>query len=246
MKEYTYAICTAVKDVTYLAEAIDSMKKQTYKSWHMYIYFNGSDADQMNKLIPTLNANKFTYFICTRALGASIPRNHIWNVATEDYMVILDGDDLLPEDYLEHINSYNNKVPDIDYSYPNICLLRGDEKQLYEKPDWNATYTEKVAIIDHQFMPFPGSCISKKFYKKERMEERWPVASDHDIAIKAALFYNVGHRTNHFYYRIHPDQISEARLKEQKDYDEEIKEHWKERFKKPEYMKRKAAEVLEE
>jgi len=234
MENYKYAISIAVKNLKYFRECLDSIKAQTYKEWHLYVYFNGSQPDLLEPFIQEFDAkpNQYTYMICKKALGTSTPRNHIWSVAVEPYLIQFDGDDLMPVDYLELVNSFNNEKPEIDYSYADLYVYTDKPHGLHVKPDWGGTYQEKIAIINHQFMPFPGCCMSKKFYKAERLEERWPIAGDHDIAIKASLLYNVAHRNQYFYYRTHAEQISEAHLTEQKDFDEEVKAYWREQIKK--------------
>lgn len=117
----------------YIAETLSSIMSQTLADWEMIIVENGSTDDGAEI------ARRFTdpriRIVVSQKTGPGAARNHGLTLATGEWILFLDADDLLSPDYLEKRLSHariigSNSVPDIivggweEFSSPESGFVR--------------------------------------------------------------------------------------------------------------------------
>ena len=85
---------------TYVAEAIESVKRQTEKRWELLIVDDASEDRTPEICRKYTDVDKIKYIRSDICLGVSGARNIGLDVAVGEYIVFMDGDDILPENSL--------------------------------------------------------------------------------------------------------------------------------------------------
>ncbi|WP_053976080.1 glycosyltransferase family A protein [Mangrovimonas xylaniphaga] len=104
MKATFSILVTVYNKENYVWKTIDSVFKQSYKDWELIIIDNNSSDSSFKVLEDVLGSFKgsnniiLKKFINRQGPGAS--RNYALNYATGDWVLFLDGDDLLKQNYL--------------------------------------------------------------------------------------------------------------------------------------------------
>lgn len=92
----------------YLKRCLESIQNQTLSkaNFKVYIALNGPNKDFEDVVVNALNNCSFDYdFYHIEQSGVSNARNSLIDRSTEDYIVFLDDDDLISENYLEELLS---------------------------------------------------------------------------------------------------------------------------------------------
>ena len=85
----------------YIVEAIDSVKAQTYTNWEIIVINDGSTDEKTLQVLKKIKTEPKLRVVFQRNTGLSIARNNGIILATGDYVVCLDADDILSPQYLE-------------------------------------------------------------------------------------------------------------------------------------------------
>jgi glycosyltransferase involved in cell wall biosynthesis len=89
----------------YVIESLDSVKKQTYANLELIIINDGStdDSDKVIKkwLKENPNTAKKTQYVSQKNQGIVFARNKGLDLAQGEYIIFLDADDVLPDDYIK-------------------------------------------------------------------------------------------------------------------------------------------------
>lgn len=103
----------------YIQDAIDSVLAQTYANWEIIIVDDGStDAVTIQKLKSIEINNVAIYFQQNR--GVSVARNFGATKAKGDYLLFLDGDDKIGNEYLQLATEAFLASPNVNYVYCDI------------------------------------------------------------------------------------------------------------------------------
>ena len=102
-------ILTAYNEGKYIAEMLECIKNQTFKDFELIIVNDGSTDDTQKIIEEYSNSipNKKKILVQENQ-GISVTRNNGMDVAEGEYIAFLDGDDVIPPDYLEKL--YNAAV----------------------------------------------------------------------------------------------------------------------------------------
>lgn len=84
---------------TWLVEALESVKNQSFKNWHFVGCLDGPNPDAAN-LISSFG-EKFSFIQADTTIGAAEARNRLIRQASSRYIASLDYDDIWPENHLE-------------------------------------------------------------------------------------------------------------------------------------------------
>ena len=122
----------------YLSELIESMVKQTYANWELCLA-DGSDKklEYVEKLIK--QDKRIKYKVLNENKGISENSNKALELATGEYIALLDHDDLLPEFSLYEIVKVINEDKEAEFIYTDEDKLMEDkEKRIgpHFKPDF--------------------------------------------------------------------------------------------------------------
>ncbi len=145
-------VCPIYKpDLMYLNEAIASVQQQSIVLWELILYDDGTndqalidllkkwrEADDRIKVIQGIENN-----------GISEATNAAIAYAKGSYVLLLDQDDVLHMDALQHLTHAIQEAP-ADIYYSDHDKLKGDKRVLpYFKPDWNPTLLSNYAYLGH-------------------------------------------------------------------------------------------------
>lgn len=97
----------------YLVETLQSVSNQTYSNWECILVNDGSSDNSVNVLKPFLTQDNRFYFIDSENKGVSNARNLALKQAKGEYVLFLDGDDLIHPEKLQLAISNFEKSSDL-------------------------------------------------------------------------------------------------------------------------------------
>lgn len=137
----------------YLREAIDSVVGQLYEDWELCVVDDASTSSETRRILEEYaykDARIRPYFRQTNG-GISACTNTALEMASGDWIVLMDHDDVLSEHALylvaEAINSHPDAV--IIYSDEDHIDARGRRCNPYFKPDWDYDLFLGQNLINH-------------------------------------------------------------------------------------------------
>lgn len=156
---------------TTIERTLDSLSKQTYRSFELLIINDGSK-DNSNKIIESYlkNSNLNYRYIDQKNAGVSVARNVGLANARGRFITFLDADDIYHPYFLE-ILSEAVTIDNIDTAY--CCYSRNVEKLLNDtrvKPERKNVHKDRKSLM-LSFMYRRGPCAFFSFiYKKSILE----------------------------------------------------------------------------
>jgi|GEM_PF-1555878 len=124
----------------YLREAIDSVIGQLYPNWELCIADDASTELHVRKVLEKYARKDSRIKIAFREENGHISRcsNSAVELATGDYIALLDQNDVLPVEALFEVVFLINQYPDADmiYSDEDKLTVDGKRRDPYFKPDW--------------------------------------------------------------------------------------------------------------
>lgn len=143
-------------EVSYLLEAIDSVKDQYYERWEICICDDGSTSKELFHALNDIEKSDKRINVISLEMnqGISAATNAVLNIASGDYIALLDNDDLLTKDalfiFVKRLNK-NNAI-DVIYSDQDKITADGIIFESFYKPDWSPEYLRGVMYIGHLLM----------------------------------------------------------------------------------------------
>lgn len=110
-------IMPAYKQAEYIAEAIESVKRQTCQSWELIIVDDGSPDNVAEVVAPFCEADKRIKFYHTENTGVSAARNFAASKTKGEYLLPLDADDTIEPTYIEKCLNRFAEHPETDVVY---------------------------------------------------------------------------------------------------------------------------------
>ena len=141
----------------YLREMIDSVRKQTYKNWELCIA-DGSPAGQSVERVLRKYAKedeRIQYEVLGENRGISGNTNAAMEMASGDFIVLADHDDIMAPNALYECVRTVNENPGCDVIYTDEDKLDMDGGSLFDphfKPDFNIDLLRSVNYICHLFV----------------------------------------------------------------------------------------------
>ena len=155
----------------YIANLIESLKKQTFKDFEFLLIDDGSTDNTINIAKKKLKKTNIKYKIINQPNGGqSKARNTGIKNATGDYIVLIDSDDTIQSNYLNNLYKAI-KSSNSDVAFCN--LNRVNEKNIFEENNDSFnfdTLTGKdyfIKFILHEVEIGPVSLIIKRKYLNE-------------------------------------------------------------------------------
>jgi GT2 family glycosyltransferase len=123
-----------------LEEAIASVRAQTYARWELCLVDDGSRDPEIFAALQRHAAADPRIHLArdNTAQGISAATNRAMQLATGDYIALLDHDDTLTEDALQHVADRIAAQPDLDMIYSDEdIVLDGRAIWVHLKPGWS-------------------------------------------------------------------------------------------------------------
>lgn len=120
----------------FLAEALDSVKSQTYSNWECVIVDDGSTDNSKEVALSYCDEDKRFSYLWQDNQGPSIARNNAIKNSHGDYILPLDGDDKIHKDYVNHAANILNENENIKIVYCQAELF-GDSSGEWIMEDYN-------------------------------------------------------------------------------------------------------------
>jgi|GEM_PF-1014250 len=148
----------------YVEECILSVKNQSYSNWELILIDDGSK-DNSGEVCKKHICEKTIYYYQDNS-GVSCARNIGLQKATGDYVLFIDGDDLLRQDALEILVNYANKNIDIiNYTWQDFYVNGQKDNSLQTVPK-DFVFKDFTSILNIMlYNNYLGSVCTKAFKK---------------------------------------------------------------------------------
>ena len=123
----------------YLAETLDSVESQTYSNWECIIVNDGSQDNSESVAEQYCQNDKRFRYLYQINSGVSIARNYGIRVSKGEYILPLDGDDIIERTFLEKTVSFLESHEDYKLVYSNVVLF-GGQKGVWPFPEYDYSY----------------------------------------------------------------------------------------------------------
>ena len=171
--------------VVFLERAILSVLFQTYANWELLIVddcSNQRDVEAMVKYYATVDKRIKARF-SARNGGISAATNVALEMAGGEYVGLLDHDDMLTRDALEHVGRRLLEESEIDLVYSDECKIDAHNvvDDLFHKPDWsphalfNCMYTGHFSVYRKALVERVGGFRSE-----------FDFSQDYDLALRVS------------------------------------------------------------
>ena len=136
-----------------LSAAIESVLDQTYRHFELILVDDCSTWDNVVPVLRSFESNEHVKTLYRSTNGnISVATNDGLKMATGDYIVFMDCDDLITEDALEEFAYKLNENPELDFIYSDEDKITEDGKILhypYFKPDWSPDLFLSMMYTNH-------------------------------------------------------------------------------------------------
>ncbi|MCH4809913.1 glycosyltransferase [Vreelandella neptunia] len=170
-------------NITWLDEAIKSVQAQLYENWELCIADDNSKNNNIKKFLEKQQSTDARIKVVYRDKNGHISAasNSALEIASGEWVALMDQDDLLPEHALYCVAKAINENPEagLIYSDEDKVDEAGNRHSPYFKSDWNRSLFYSQNMICH-LGAYRKSLIDKVGGFQEGLEG----AQDHDLALK--------------------------------------------------------------
>ena len=167
-----------------LQKAVASVKNQLYDNWELCIVDDCSSEPAVKTYIENLKKEpKIKTFFNPRNLHISLTTNQAVELASGDYLIFLDQDDLLSADALAEVALYISAHPETGILYSDNDIIDLDENHSGPqfKPDWSPEYLLSFMYFSHLV------CVNKTlFYEIGGFRKEFEGSQDFDFVLRAS------------------------------------------------------------
>ncbi len=117
----------------YLPEAIESVLKQTFKDWELFIVDDGS-SDGTAEVVRTYLSDSRIKYVYQDNRGLPAARNTGLRASTGEYSQFLDADDLIHAEKLESQSRFLDNNPGVDVVFSDHVFFRGGASDTFIEP----------------------------------------------------------------------------------------------------------------
>ena len=139
--------------VDFLRKAIESVRRQLYPHWELCIADDASTLPHVRAVLEEVMRNDSRIRVAFRTENGHISRatNTALEMATGEFIALLDHDDELAEQALYHVAAALDDAPTLDllYSDEDKIDAKGRRFGHYFKPDWNPDLFLAQNLVSH-------------------------------------------------------------------------------------------------
>ena len=140
-------------DERWLCQALDSVKQQIYPHWELCIADDASTAPHVTSIIQQYQQADSRIKLVRRSAQGHIAAasNSALELATGEYVALLDHDDVIAPDALLEVARLLNQHPEADMIYSDEDKLdtNGHRLEPFFKPDWSPLLLFNINYITH-------------------------------------------------------------------------------------------------
>lgn len=179
------SICMPVHDPDpdALAEALESVRRQSYENWELCICDDGStDASVATLLLDAARDDERILLTTSEAnIGIAAATNRALALATGEYVAFLDHDDLLEPDTLFEYVTVLQDGTEVDMFYCDEDLLGSDGVRRFPflKPDWSPEVLLGMNYVTH-FVVVKRTLVQRL----GGMRSEFDGAQDYDLVLR--------------------------------------------------------------
>lgn len=208
-KNYKFSIVVPMYNtpVNFFTELVDCLKNQTYSNWELCLADGSPEKNQeLESIIKSDNRIKYVFLNDNKGISGNT--NEALKLATGDFILLVDHDDLLPVFCLYEIAKTINDNPEVEFIYTDEDKIEGTKDKRCDphfKPDFAIDTLRANNYITHLSV-----------FKKELMDklggfrDKYNGAQDFDIIIRATEnTKNIIHIPKVLYHwRVHPNSTA--------------------------------------
>nr|WP_225936250.1 glycosyltransferase family 2 protein [Caballeronia sp. NK8] len=172
-------------DENFLADMIRSVKDQLYTNWELCIADDHSSAPHVRAVLKREMKQDSRIRVVFREQNGHISEasNSALEIATGEYIALLDHDDILPRHALMMVVRYINRHPDASMFYSDEDKLTPDGKRVspYFKSDWNPELFLAQNMFSHLGVYRMALVRSAGGFRRG-----FEGSQDHDLALRCA------------------------------------------------------------
>jgi glycosyltransferase involved in cell wall biosynthesis len=137
----------------WLKEAIESVCAQSYPHWELCIADDASTDPEVREVLEEYSRRDPRIKVCFREVNGHISNasNSALEMATWDWIMLMDHDDLIPSNALQEFADVIQSHPDVKMIYSDEDKISSDGKRYFPnlKPDWNQDLFLSCNVISH-------------------------------------------------------------------------------------------------
>ena len=160
----------------FISEAVDSVVKQTYKNWYLYIMDGGSTDSSLQKLSKFSKIKNIRIISFKRNKGPGFSRNYGMRISNSKYISFLDSDDGWSSDKLEKQLNFMRKNQ-YNFTYTDYTpFFQNKGKKIFKqktnlKSNLNFSEFIKNTSINTSTMIIERSIVKTHKFKKVKLED---------------------------------------------------------------------------
>ena len=210
-------VMSAYNAEKFVARAIQSILSQSYGNFE-FIIINDGSTDKTSQIIQGFTDDRIIFINKKQNAGISLARNDGLNIATGEYIAVVDADDeSLPERFNLQID-FMAKNQDIDVLGTAMFFVVNNKKKLLSRPELHEQCLHYLVVNPCCF--HPTVMIRKTALNNMEYDLKYPNAEDYklwiDLAKNGAKFANL--QTPLLNYHWHGNNISITKRNEQVEY----------------------------
>lgn len=217
MRSYKVAVILPIKnDIDYFPASYNSLIKQTYSDFDIYILSNGS-SDASIDFLENYPINKRTFIVKYNDIGLTATLNYgLRQLSADKYDLVIrmDSDDICSYDRVEKLMKAAEIHSNADLIFSRAKYIGG--KKIFQIPEiFLSNYLVLKNNLIHPTVMFVLRNKDKNFKIDDFLyDEKMTSAQDYELWTRGTLNIKV---VNNFLleYRVHDKQISKEKIEEQ-------------------------------
>jgi glycosyltransferase involved in cell wall biosynthesis len=216
MTSKVFLVMTVYNRQNYLSQALDSILSQTYPYWRLTIWDDGSIDDSITIARKYAQQDPRIHFVSAPHTGRQHAlKSAIASNTNYDYLAWIDSDDYIAPETLASTVAVLDQHSQAGMVYTNHWIVDEQGKVLGLGARCQIPYSPNRLLID--FMTFHFRLIRREIYDLVGgIDLEFPQAQDYDICLKISEVTTISHLQQPlYYYRSHPDTISQSQKSNQ-------------------------------
>lgn len=198
----------------YLAQAVDSILAQTYPHWQLTIWDDGSTDTSAHIGCQYALSDDRIQFVPAPHQGSQHALCAALADANSQYIGWVDSDDLLAPAALAATVEILDRSPDVGMVYTDHLIIDAENRVKGLGHRCQIPYSKDRLLID--FMTFHFRLIRREIYDRVGGIDPDMYVEDYDLCLKLAEVTEIYHLPQPlYYYREHPQSISQSHRLEQ-------------------------------